>query len=129
MLNKLFGWLRRGPKLPSVNAVELEKALKKRNTVVLDVRTPGEFAQGHIPGAKLMNLYEPDFAEKISKLDKEKEYYVYCRSGQRSQQAGKKMLKQGFTQVFNLAGGVMAWRGNLKKTTIMPKNPGGPTMR
>lgn len=76
---------------------------------VLDVRTPEEFAEGHVEGATLIDFYEPDFAERIAALDRDATYVVYCRSGNRSGQATALMAEQGFSAVHDVDGGVLAW--------------------
>ena len=76
---------------------------------VLDVRTPEEYAEGHIDGATLIDFYEPDFADRIAELDRGATYVVYCRSGNRSGQAVALMAEQGFTAVNDVDGGVTAW--------------------
>ncbi len=76
---------------------------------ILDVRTPEEFAQGHIAGARLVDFTAPDFADKIKGLPREKTYLVYCRSGNRSGKAAKLMRGAGFTQVINMDGGISQW--------------------
>jgi rhodanese-related sulfurtransferase len=83
---------------------------------ILDVRTPDEFEEGYIPNAKLLNVQDPmNFTEGIEKLDKDKEYYVYCRSGKRSQMACQVMENMGFKAVNNLATGIIEWDGNIEK--------------
>jgi phage shock protein E len=77
---------------------------------VLDVRTPAEYDEGHIEGATLIDFYEPDFATRIGELDHDKEYVVYCRSGNRSSQAVALMAAQGFTAVNDVDGGIVAWQ-------------------
>lgn len=72
---------------------------------LIDVRTPEEFADGHLKGATNIDFNGPDFAEKISELDKDDEYTLYCRSGRRSGLALEAMKAAGFTKVTN-AGGV-----------------------
>ena len=64
---------------------------------------------GHIPRAKLYNLYDKEFLKKISKLDKNKTYLVYCRSGHRSSIAVEKMKKLGFKKLYNMLGGFIQW--------------------
>lgn len=86
-----------------------EKFKSDSQGVLLDVRTSQEFSAGHIPDSKLIDIYLPTFAEKISELDKEKNYYIYCRSGNRSYHAGVFMLQQGFKTVYNLADGILDW--------------------
>lgn len=77
--------------------------------ILLDVRTPEEVAQGKIPGASVLNIYDEDFERKLNFMQKDKPIYVYCRSGGRSSQAAKKMSENGFSKVYNLLGGIGAW--------------------
>ncbi|MFN4083815.1 MAG: rhodanese-like domain-containing protein [Bacteroidia bacterium] len=78
------------------------------NAVLLDVRTPGEFNGGTIPGAINMDIMSYDFHDKVGSLDKNKTYFVFCRSGNRSGQACSMMSKMGLKS-YNLAGGIGAW--------------------
>ncbi len=96
-------------KMQNVDVAGFKKLMNNPDVVILDVRTPREVAQGAIEGAVNINLYEPDFDQKIEKLDKSKTYLVYCRSGHRSVTASNKMLSKGFTKVYNLLGGYNAW--------------------
>lgn len=89
----------------------------EQGVVTLDVRTPGEFAQGYIEGARLIDFQSGNFQNEIETLDKNATYAVYCRSGSRSGQAVKMMLDAGFTNVFNLDGGVIDW-ANAGKTLV-----------
>ena len=77
--------------------------------VVLDIRTPQEYADGHIAGSSNLDFYEPDFAASLDTLDKELPYFVYCRSGNRSSDAIDTMRDLGFTQVYELDGGIVKW--------------------
>ena len=77
--------------------------------VVLDIRTPDEFAEGHIGGSSNLDFYEPDFAASLDALDKDLPYFVYCRSGNRSSQALETMKDLGFTEVYELDGGIITW--------------------
>lgn len=79
------------------------------NAVLIDVRSTAELEDGMIEGAISINVLDPDFEDKVEKLDKEKSYFVYCRSGNRSGMACSRMASLGFTKLYNLAGGVMAW--------------------
>ncbi|MEP7129034.1 MAG: rhodanese-like domain-containing protein [Chitinophagales bacterium] len=89
--------------------------MKKENAVILDVRTPEEYAAGHIPQSVLINFNAPDFAAKIAALDKDKTYLVYCAVGGRSSKASAMMSEKGFKEVYNLQGGFSKWDGAKEK--------------
>jgi phage shock protein E len=72
------------------------------NTVLVDVRTPEEFAGGHLEGALNIDVQSPDFAARVGELDPDANYLVYCRSGNRSGQAIDQMRSLGFTDLANL---------------------------
>lgn len=93
----------------NVDAKTFNSMLGKANVVVIDVRTPGEYASGYIKGAKSMNLYDRSFQSNIEQLDKNKTYMVYCRSGARSARAMSTMKAKGISTVYNLQGGIGAW--------------------
>lgn len=96
---------------------EFETLLAKDKSVQLvDVRTPEEYAAGHLEGAKLIDFYLPDFAAQIGKLDKNKPVAVYCAAGGRSGSAADQLTKMGFAKVYDLAGGIRAWKSAGKKT-------------
>jgi rhodanese-related sulfurtransferase/peroxiredoxin len=78
--------------------------------VTLDVRTPQEFAAGHVPGATDLDLYAEDFRARLGGLDKDKSYVVYCHSGNRSGQATTLMHELGFKHVYDVQGGLQAWQ-------------------
>lgn len=83
-----------------------------KNAVVLDVRTPEEWDEGIIPGAMMVDFYTgPDFLAALQSLDKDRNYYVYCKAGGRSAQACDIMNQLGIMHTFNLTGGMMQWRG------------------
>lgn len=77
--------------------------------VVLDVRTPEEFAAGHLEGAIMIDFYRDDFSERLAELDPNQPYLLYCRSGNRSEQSRSIMEAMGFTDVADLDGGILAW--------------------
>ena len=91
-------------------ASEFSTAMKTPGTVVLDVRTPAEFATGHLPQAKNIDFEASDFATRIAALDKNTTYAIYCRSGNRSGAAMEQMAAANFTHVYDLAGGIGAWQ-------------------
>ncbi|MBK8462812.1 MAG: rhodanese-like domain-containing protein [Nigerium sp.] len=72
------------------------------DTIVIDVRTPGEFAAGHLEGARLLDLNGGELEKALPELDPDAEYVVYCRSGNRSGQAKALMEKAGIADVTNL---------------------------
>ena len=80
------------------------------NLVVLDVRTPEEFDEGHIDGAVMLDFYRDDFADELAKLDPDVPYVLYCRSGSRSGQTLAIMDSLGFTEVTEVDGGVISWQ-------------------
>ena len=82
---------------------------------LIDVRTPQEFAEGHLDGAVMIDYFDDEFMNKMSKLDKSKDLYIYCRSGNRSGKASRKLESMGFPKVFDLKGGILNWnRNNMK---------------
>jgi rhodanese-related sulfurtransferase len=78
---------------------------------IIDVRTPEEFNDGHIENAIMIDFYAEDFRDEIAQLDREKSYFVYCRSGNRSGQAVDIMRELGFQEVYNLSAGIREWVG------------------
>lgn len=77
--------------------------------VILDVRTPEEFAEGHIESAVMVDFYSDTFDDELAALDPNVPYVVYCRSGNRSGQTITKMEQIGFQSVEDIDGGVVAW--------------------
>ena len=77
--------------------------------VVLDVRTPEEFAAGTLPGAILIDINSPSFTDEVDALDRELPYLVYCRSGNRSASAVRIMEDLGFDEIYELDNGIQAW--------------------
>lgn len=93
-----------------VAAAAFDQQLRQTpDAVLLDVRTPAEYATGFIPGAQLMDFNDPSFAGKLAALDKAKPYFLYCAAGVRSHGAYEMMKAQGFRQVIELDGGISAW--------------------
>jgi rhodanese-related sulfurtransferase len=92
-----------------VGPEQFDKLRAGKDAVVLDVRRPSEFAQGHIEGAVNIDWYASDFDKRISALDKSKTYLVHCAGGVRSAKAAEKLTALKFTNVVNLEGGFKAW--------------------
>lgn len=100
-----------GDKIRTLKAGDFFDLLARRQAdggaVILDVRTPEEFQAGHAPGALNINFYDSDFSASLDRLDKNQSYFVYCRSGSRSGKTLTLMKQNGFTEVYDLAGGWM----------------------
>ena len=92
---------------------EVKRILDNQDTIIIDVRSPGEFNGGTIRGAINMDLFDPEFMNKINELDKNKQYLMLCLSGNRSGSAAGAMAQMGFTNVANIIGGMMSWDGEI----------------
>jgi thioredoxin 1 len=93
-----------------VDTKEFSEGIEKSQSLqLLDVRTPGEFSQGHIPNAVNYDWLGNKFDEQTKDLDKTQPVYLYCQSGGRSASAAKKLVSEGF-EVYELKGGMMNWR-------------------
>lgn len=93
----------------NMNVQQFAKFIEGKQVQLLDVRTPEEYAQGHIAGAANIDVFNRDFIRLAEKdLDKSKPVAVYCRSGKRSADAARQLAAKGF-KVVNLEGGIMAW--------------------
>jgi rhodanese-related sulfurtransferase len=85
-------------------------AIGRRGTTVLDVRTPAEFASGHLAGAVNLDVQAATFADAVAGLDPAGTYAVYCHSGNRSAVAAAYLADHGFDAVYQLEGGITAWQ-------------------
>lgn len=100
----------------NIDATKLMELAKDTNTIIVDVRTAGEVAEGYIPGTTVFLDYNGgQFDQNFKSLDTSKTYIVYCRSGRRSSSASNQMIENGFKKVYNLEGGINSWTGDLKK--------------
>jgi len=95
--------------IEEMTAEKFYERIKQGDVVVIDVRTPREYAEGHIPGAVNIDFYAPDFESKIAALDKDKEYLVHCRSGNRSRRSLPIFQKHGFKKIGHLTRGINEW--------------------
>ncbi len=84
--------------------------IETEKPILLDVRTPGEFATGTIKGSKNIDFNSKSFEKDLAKLDKSKTYLLYCRSGNRSGQALPVFKKLRFAKLYHLDGGIKAWK-------------------
>lgn len=105
------------PKKPSAyNAIQLlspsefKERVEGKNVQLIDVRTPKEYASGSIDGAKNINFFSGRFNIEFNALDKNKPIYLFCRSGSRSRQTSKKIALYGFTEIYDLQGGILNYK-------------------
>lgn len=98
----------------AVDAATAARLIKQPNVVVLDVRTPAEYATGHVRGAKNVDFRAPDFAQQLAQFDTTKTYMLYCASGNRSGQASKLMKEKGFPNVVDAGAFKALQAGGLK---------------
>lgn len=82
---------------------------EKESATLVDVRTPGEFQQGHLTNAINVDFYGKDFKAQLGKLSKDKPVFLYCASGGRSNSTLQYLTNAGFKEVYNLSGGIQAW--------------------
>lgn len=100
--------------LRNVNADQLRNELESdRNRVLIDVREPGEVKQGYIAGA--VNIPLSRLQQRLNEIPANSNVYLYCRSGMRSKQAARILYRNGYRNLAHLQGGIMAWKGPLKK--------------
>ena len=101
-----------------VSAQAFSEALKTTpNATIIDVRTPEEYQMGHLQDAVNFNVLAPEFQSQVSKLDKTQPVFVYCKVGGRSADAVAKMKGLGFTTIYDMKGGYMAWASAGMETT------------
>ena len=93
----------------NLDVSQFAKKITDKNVIVLDVRTPEEFAQGRIANSINIDVLSDYFMADIAGLDKDAQYAIYCRSGKRSVDAADAMDEMGFS-TFNLLGGIVAWQ-------------------
>lgn len=110
-----------------INAADFAKKMnEKSDAPIVDVRTPGEYAEGHIENSLNFNWNGSDFESQIATLDKSQPVFVYCMSGGRSASAVSKMEELGFEEVYELDGGMISWRSSrLPETTQGTKKSAG----
>ena len=92
-----------------ISVEEMDSLLQLDKVQLIDVRTPEEFATGHIPGAINIDYRDPNFKQMLTEVDKSKPVAVYCKKGGRSNACSKIMRTEGFVKVFDLNGGISQW--------------------
>lgn len=95
--------------IQQMNVIDFKEAIASKRIQLIDVRTPEEYAEGHIENAVNIDFLNETFEQKIQKIRKRKPVYIYCRSGGRSARAATAMEKLGFKKIIDLQGGFMAW--------------------
>ncbi len=103
-----------GQKSNNLSAEDFQSAVASGKVQLVDVRTPEEFAEKRIAKARNINVNSADFETEMNSLNKSKPLYLYCLSGGRSAGAAEWAMKNGFTEVYNLQGGILAWMNNGK---------------
>lgn len=99
-----------------VEAEKAAKLIKEDKVTLIDARTQKEWDEGHLEGAKRIEIAAEDFDENaVANLDRDKPVLVYCRSGGRSAKAAERLEKLGFKTVYDLKGGIVAWKAAGKK--------------
>ena len=94
----------------NLNSSQFEMLIQDKEVQLLDVRTPAEYSEGHIPSSLNLNAMDEDFASHVDEqLSKEHPVAVYCRSGKRSRKAADILVKKGF-EVYNLDKGITNWK-------------------
>ncbi len=88
----------------------IENEVNNPNFIILDVRTPNEYKEEHLENACLLNVKSPSFEVQLDRMDKNKKYFVYCRRGKRGIIACNLMKKHGFSEVYNITGGINRWK-------------------
>lgn len=96
-------------KIVQLRSPELDSILRNDTVTLIDVRTGGEYANGHLDGAGQLNYYALDFRQKLLLLPRDIPLYFYCNTGYRSQKAAEFLVENGYDQVYNLESGIMEW--------------------
>ncbi len=103
-------WKQLKQQLDNLPPAVFATAVQQQPGIVIDVRTPAEYAAGHLSGARNLDYFAYTFWEEMEKLDRSETYYVYCRSARRSVRACTLMRNGGFEKVYHLEGGLVQWR-------------------
>ncbi len=94
----------------AITSQDMQLLLNGDSIQLVDVRTPEEFKEGYINGAKHMDYFDSDFESNLKTLDKTKPVIIYCKKGGRSAKSCKKLETLGFTQIYDLKGGISQWK-------------------
>lgn len=95
--------------MKSISARDAQEKQQNNELIIIDVRTPKEHAEGHIPDSKNIDIKSSEFEKTMNSLDKEASYAVHCNSGGRGKRAAKYMRENGFKHAKSLEGGIVKW--------------------
>ncbi|WP_420574931.1 rhodanese-like domain-containing protein [Kordia sp.] len=111
-LNSLFGnKTQPSDEIEILDATTFKEAIASKNVQLIDVRTGLEYRSGHIENAENIDFFDrANFNESFASFNREEPIYLYCRSGNRSQRAAKKLVQIGFKKIYDLKGGYKAWK-------------------
>lgn len=93
-----------------ISPTELQERMD--TILLIDIRTPQEYRSGHLKNAVNINYFDSAFLQKMNALDKSKDVYIYCKSGNRSGSAVRKLEDSGFPKIYDLKGGILNWNKN-----------------
>lgn len=93
-----------------ISVEEVREAMSDGQSQLIDVRTIEEFNDGHLKSAKNICVTDNDFQEKVANLNRDEPVYLYCRSGKRSARAGEILREMGFTEIYDMDGGILKWQ-------------------
>ncbi|MCW5515482.1 rhodanese-like domain-containing protein [Muriicola sp. Z0-33] len=97
-------------KIIILEKADYASAIRRNDVQLVDVRTPKEYNEGHIPNAVNIDYYNsPEFIKQFKKLDPDKPLFLYCRSGARSLKSARRLIDMGFKKVYDLKGGYLQW--------------------
>ncbi|GAA4931816.1 rhodanese-like domain-containing protein [Algibacter agarivorans] len=96
-------------KATRLTSEEFQLSINNDSILLIDVRKPSEYIAGHIANAVNIDFLSEDFSSNISKLNKKKPVYIYCRSGKRSNESIIEFEKAGFSKIYDLEGGILKW--------------------
>lgn len=111
------GWIKEKTATQTIKDISVKEAYDlmgknkdNQSFIIIDVRTPQEFANEYIENAVNIDYYSEEFQNELNKLDKEKTYLIYCLSGNRSGKALSIMKELAFREVYNILGGIIQWK-------------------
>jgi rhodanese-related sulfurtransferase len=109
----VFHSCKQTPKAQSLKLISTDEMIELMDIEeiqLVDVRTPSEYNEGHVPDAQNINFYDENFDQQIETLDKSKPIIVYCKSGGRSAKCASKLVEKGFEKIYDLEGGFSQWK-------------------